>query len=50
MQVAAGERGLQDVARVHGALGGTRAHDGVKLVDEENYAALGFFDFLEHGL
>ena len=34
VQVATGERRLEDVAGVHGALGGTRAHDGMELIDE----------------
>ena len=34
VELAAGEGGLQDVARVHGALGGAGAHDEVQLVDE----------------
>ena len=50
MQIATGERRLQDVAGVHGALGGTRAHDGVELIDEQDDLALGLLHFLEHGL
>ena len=50
MQVATGERRLKDVAGVHGALGGTRAHDGVELIDEQDDLAFGLLDFLEHGL
>ena len=50
VQVAAGEGRLQDVAGVHGALGGTRAHDGVQLVDEEDDLAVGVLDLLEHRL
>ena len=37
LQLAAGERGLQDVRRVDRALGGTRPHDRVQLVDEEHH-------------
>ena len=50
MQVATGERRLEDVAGVHGALGGTRAHDGVELIDEQDDLAFGFLNLLEHGL
>ena len=50
VQVATGKRRLQDVAGVHGALGGTRAHDGVELIDEQDDLAFGLLDFLEHGL
>ena len=50
MQIAAGERRLEDVAGVHGALGGTRAHDGVELIDEQDDLALGFLHFFEYGL
>ena len=50
VQVATGERRLQDVAGIHGTLGGTRAHDGVELIDEQDDLAFGLLDFLEHGL
>ena len=50
MQVATGERRLEDVAGVHGALGGTRAHDGVELIDEQDDLTFRFLHFLEHGL
>ena len=50
MQVATGKRRLQDVAGVHGALGGTRAHDGMELIDEQDDLALGLLYLLEHGL
>ena len=50
MQIAAGERRLENVAGVHGALGGTRAHDGVELIDEQDDLALGFLHFFEYGL
>ncbi len=49
-QAAAGERGLEHVAGVHGALGRARADEGVQLVDEEDDLAVGVFDLLEHGL
>ena len=50
VQVATGKRRLENVAGVHGALGGTRAHDGVELIDEQDDLALGLLHFLEHGL
>ena len=50
VQVATGECRLQDVAGVHGALGGTRAHDGVELIDEQDDLTLGLLYLLEHGL
>ena len=50
VQVATGERRLEDVAGVHGALGGTRAHDGVELIDEQDDLALGLLHFLEYSL
>ena len=50
MQVATGERRLEDVTGVHGALSGTRAHDGVELIDEQDDLALGLLYLLEHGL
>ena len=50
VQLAAGERRLQHVARVHRPLGGAGADDGVHLVDEEDDAALRGDDLLEHGL
>src|SRR4051812_6904038 len=47
LQLAAGERRLEDACRVDRALGGTGAYEVVKLVDEENdVAALG--DLLHH--
>ena len=49
-QVAAGERGLQHVARVHRALGGARADERVELVDEEDDLAVRLLDFLENRL
>ena len=35
-QLAAGERRFEQIRRVHGALGGAGADEGVELVDEEN--------------
>ena len=48
VELAAGERGLEDIACVHGALGGARAHDRVELVDKENHLAVGLLDLFEH--
>ena len=50
VQVATGERRLEDVAGVHGALGSARAHNGVELIDEQDDLAFRFLHFLEHGL
>ena len=50
VQLAARQHGLEEVARVHAALGLARADDRVQLVDEEDDAALGTADLLEHGL
>src|SRR3954447_16957485 len=50
VQLAAREHGLEHVARVHGALSGARADDGVQLVDEQQDLALGGLDLGEDGL
>ena len=39
VELAPGQHGLEEIARVHGALGLAGAHDGVQLVDEENESA-----------
>ena len=49
-QLAAGQHRLQQVGRVHRALGRARADDRVQLVDEEDDLALGVGDLLEDGL
>src|SRR5690606_3893359 len=49
LELTAAERGLDDVRRVHGPLGGTGSHDGVELVDEEDHV-LGTTDLIHHGL
>ncbi len=49
-QLAAGEHRLQQVGRVHRALGGARADDRVQLVDEQDDLTLGLLDLLQHGL
>ena len=51
MQLAAGQRGLQHVARVHGAVArGAGAHDGVQLVDEQDDASFALLHLAQHGL
>ena len=49
-QLTAGEHGLEQVGRVDRALRRARADDRVQLVDEEDDAAVGRGDLLEHGL
>ena len=49
-QLAAGERGLEHVARVHRALGLARADDGVQFVNEEDDLALRVGDLLDERL
>ncbi len=49
-QLAARERGLQQVRGVGRAFGGARADDGVQLVDEQDHLTLRVGDFLQHGL
>ena len=36
VQLASGQHGLEQVARIHGAVGFARAHDGVQFVDEQD--------------
>ena len=50
VQLAACERGLQHVARVHGALGLAGADHGVQLVDEQDHAAFLLGEVVEHRL
>ena len=50
MELPAGQRGLEQVARVHRALGRARAHDGVQLVDEDDIPALSGDQLLHDGL
>ena len=40
VQLAASQGGLEHIARVHSALGFTRAHHGVQFIDEQDHAAL----------
>ena len=49
VQLTTGQHGLEQVARVHGALGLARAHDSVQLVDEQDDAALRLLHLVEHG-
>src|SRR5579885_1391030 len=49
LDFSAGKRGLQDVCRVERTFRGTRAHQGVQLVDE-NKGVLAFHQFLHDGL
>ena len=49
-QLTAGQHGLEHVARVHGPLGRTRAHDRVDLVDERDDLTLGLLDLVQDGL
>ena len=50
MQVAARQRRLEQVRRIHGAIGLAGADDGVHLVDEENVEAGRAGDFLHYRL
>ena len=48
VQLAAGERGLEQVRGIHGAIGLAGADEGVHLVDEQDDAAFGRGHFAEH--
>ena len=48
-QLAARQRRLEHVRRVHRAFGGAGADQRVQFVDEQNDLAAGFGDFLQHG-
>ena len=50
MQFAAGQHRLEQVARVHRALGLSRAHHRMQLVDEQNDLSRRFLYFLQHRL
>ena len=50
VQLAARQRGLQQVGGVHRPLALPGAHQGVHLVDEQDDRALGGGDLVEHGL
>ncbi len=49
-ELASGEHRLQEVGGVNGTFGSAGADDRVELVDEEDDAAGGFLDLVEHGL
>ena len=49
VQFAARQKRFKQVARVHRAVGFTRAHYGVQLVDEHYDFAFALFDLVEHG-
>ena len=49
VQLAARQHGLEHVAGVHGAFGGSRADHGVHLVDEQDDLPGGVGDLLEYG-
>src|ERR1700722_15792309 len=50
MQFAARQHRLEQVRRIHRAFSRARTDDGVQLVDEQNYLALGFLNFFQDGL
>ena len=50
MQLAAGQHGLEQVARVHRAVGLARTDNGVQLINEEDDLALGLLDLVEDAL
>src|ERR671923_163586 len=50
VQLAAGEHRLEQVARVHRALGRAGTDDGVQLVDEQDDLALAVLDLLQDRL
>ena len=50
MKLTAGQHGLEQVARVHGAFGLASAHNGMKLVDEEQNLTFALFDLGQHRL
>ena len=50
VELTPGEHRLEQVRRVHRALGGARADDGVELVDEQDHLAVAVLDLLEDGL
>ena len=50
VQFATGEHGLEQVSRIHGALGLAGPDNEVQLVYEKDDAAVALLDLLEHGL
>ena len=49
MQLASCQHGLQHISRIHGALGLSGSHDGVKLIDEQNDLPFALLYFLQYG-
>ncbi len=49
MQLAARQHRLEQVARIHAALGFARAHNGMQLVDEQDDAAVAGLDVVQNG-
>ena len=49
-QLTTGKCGFQNVARIHGTLGGTGAHNGMQLINEEDNTTVGLADFLYDAL
>ena len=47
-QLPPGQHGFQDIARIHGPLGGTCPHYRVHLVDEEKDLPVGLGNFIQH--
>ena len=50
VELAPGQHGFQQVARVHGSLGLARPHNGVQLVDEQDDPALRLAHLVQDGL
>ena len=50
VQLSPGQHGLEEIARIHGALRLARPYDGVQLVDKEDDTPLGLLHLVEDGL
>ncbi len=50
VELSTGKGRLQQVGRVHGPLGGARAHQGVHLINEKDDVPFGLGDLLDHRL
>ena len=50
VQLAPGQHGLEQVARVHGTVGLAGTHDGVQLINEEDDLALALLDLIQDAL
>ena len=48
VQLAPSQHGLQQVARIHAALGFSCAHNGVQFIDEQDDLALGLLHLVQH--